>query len=189
MSVENANMTTISFTDKHLDVIRAALHTYYRLKSMQVGIALDEVYSYKIDYDGKEVIEDLIRQFLDCPLDKNAFYSFNSPEIGDGRIAGEIEGIIRQYQDVQAAGGYWDNAYIPLKASKEPWPIIQNFQDFESFPLKEHSEAVKKLKDASKYKEMWDLIESVISLPKCEKAEVLDSGGELSVICHKPKKN
>ena len=40
---------TVKLTDKHLAVINTALEVYYRLKSGQINIALDEAFSYSID--------------------------------------------------------------------------------------------------------------------------------------------
>ena len=184
------NLTNVSFTDKHLEVLVSALETFYRLKSGQIGIALDIAYDFKMSYDDKQEVEKQIRTFLDFPLPNNSYYSFSSPEIGDARIAGEIESVIKEYLSVKNNDGYWDEAKSVLKASEEPFPIIQGFQEFNSYPLTlEQSKEVIKFQKEKKYNEMWDYIHSIISLPKCDRSEIMESGGQISVICHKPRKN
>ena len=88
------------------------------------------------------------------------------------------------------------NFHGPLKATDEPLPEIENFLKYKSFNLgelnSEISDKVIKFCDKKKYKEAWELIDT-LKLPKGEKSEIeiIDSfdGKEVFVKVWKPRKD
>ena len=102
--LQEPQMNDVKLSDTHLCVINRALEVYYRMRSGQIGIALDTAYDKCIDYDSRDLIEKMIRKLI---IDDNklsspsASYGFNSNEIGDARIAYEIQCVFRQYLAVK----------------------------------------------------------------------------------------
>ena len=187
-------MTNITFTDKHLRVILTALRTYYRLRSSQVGIAMDEAYPDKnLSWDDCETIEKTVRAIAFKEIQHpHSYYGFNNPELKDGTLAYEIEKTLEEYLSVKRNDGYWGsgcNFNGALKTTDEPLPEIQNFYKFKDYSLtKLQTKKVLKLKAAQKYKEMWEYIDGLgLNLPKCEKTEIVGWAGGVCVRCHKPR--
>lgn len=188
-------MNTVKLSDNHLILISAALETYYRLKSGQVGIALDIAYNNSLSWEDREEIEKKVKS-LSFPELGGSFYSFNSPQIGDARLAYEIQKTFDEFLSVKKNDGYYGsgrNFDGPLKATDEPLPEIENFLKYKGFPLDPKiSDKVIKLCDKKKFEEAWRLIDT-LKLPKGEKREIkiIDSlnGREAFVVVWKPRKD
>ena len=132
------NMNTVKLSDKHLAVISNALEVYYRLKSGQVGIALDTAYDYKLSWEQKEVVEKQIKLMLFPELHSNAAYGFNSDKIGDAKVAYEVKKTFEEFLSVKNNDGCWGtgtNFRGPLKASDEPFPDILDFKKYKDYPF------------------------------------------------------
>ena len=99
-------MPTITCTDKQLDLIETCVEAMFRLT---MGQAKDVIEAYEaiakriVSPDDREDIEKLIRQRIFPELVSKsvggfAAYSFNSPEIGGGRILGEMVKVMQNYR-------------------------------------------------------------------------------------------
>lgn len=184
---------TVKLSDKHLAVINTALEIYYRLKSGQINIALDEAFNYSIDREDVEVIEALIRKTTHKNLPRSAAYGFNSPEIGAARIAYEIKKTFEEVLAVKQNDGYYGstvNFHGPLKASEEPLPEVLDFKPYKDFVLSNReSKKINSFHSAKKYSEMWEYIDSLkINLPKGEKTEIIPSFENVTIRVWKPRK-
>lgn len=184
---------TVKLTDKHLAVINTALEVYYRLKSGQINIALDEAFNYSIDREELDNIEKIIRKNTHKDLPSNAAYGFNSPEIGGARIAYEIKKTIEEYLSVKNNNGFYGstvNFHGPLKASDEPLPVILEHKSYKDYKLnKRQSSKVNKLINQKKFTQMWEYIDSLkLNLPKGESTEVISSFDGVSIRVWKPRK-
>ena len=139
---------TVKLTDKHLAVINTALEVYYRLKSGQINIALDEAFNYSIDREDAQIIELMIRKAAHKDLPPNAAHGFSSEKIGDARIAYEIKKTFEEVLAVKNNDGYYGhtvNFHGPLKASEEPLPEVIDFKNYKDFKLdSKQSKAVNK---------------------------------------------
>lgn len=176
----NPEFSVVHFTDKQLQVIVTALSCYYRLRSGQVGIAMDEAYRDKdIGYDDREIIEKAVRSIAFKEIQHpHSYYGFNSPELKDGTLAFEIEKTLTEYLSVKNNDGYWGsgcNFSGPLPTStKEPLPIIEGFRDYKDFPLS-RAQTKKILPHYHKndYKKMWEAYDKLkLGLPKGEKSQI-----------------
>ena len=99
-------MPTITCTDKQLDLIETCVEAMFRLT---MGQAKDVIEAYEgiskriVTREDAAKIESAIR-FLIFPelVSKSvggfAAYSFNSPEIGGGRILGEMVKVMQNYR-------------------------------------------------------------------------------------------
>ena len=171
-------MNTVKLSDKHLAVISNALEVYYRLKSGQVGIALDTAYDYKLSWEQKEVVEKQIKLMLFPELHSNAAYGFNSDKIGDAKVAYEVKKTFEEFLSVKNNDGCWGtgtNFRGPLKASDEPFPDILDFKKYKDYPLnKTQSKKINKFYEKKEFDLMWDFIDSLkLDLPRGEKTEIL----------------
>ncbi len=173
------DFTKVFLTDKHISVILAALRTYYRLRSGQVGIAMDEAYSDKnISYDDREIIEKVVRTIAFKEIQHpHSYYGFSSPQLKDGSLAFEIEKTLNEYLSVKNNDGYWGsgcNFNGPLKATQEPLPIIEGFADYKDFPLtRAQTKKILPYYHNNDYKKMWEAYDSLkLGLPKGEKYQI-----------------
>ncbi len=167
------------------------------MRSGQIGIALDTAYDKCIDYDNRDLIEKMVRKLI---IDDNklsspsASYGFNSNEIGDARIAYEIQCVFRQYLAVKRNDGYFDYSTVdfrdPLKASDEPLPEIVNFvKHIDHVFTPEQSKKINQLHNKKKYKEAWDYIDSLkLDLPKGEGIELVPGFNGVTMRIHKPRR-
>jgi hypothetical protein len=197
MDTEDPQMNDVKLSDTHLCVINRALEVYYRMRSGQIGIALDTAYDKCIDYDNRDLIEKMVRKLI---IDDNklsspsASYGFNSNEIGDARIAYEIQCVFRQYLAVKRNDGYFDYSTVdfrdPLKASDEPLPEIVNFvKHIDHVFTPEQSKKINQLHNKKKYKEAWDYIDSLkLDLPKGEGIELVPGFNGVTMRIHKPRR-
>ena len=194
---ETENMNDIKLSDTHLCVINRALEVYYRMRSGQIGIALDRAYDKCIDYDSRDLIEKMIRKLIiddDKLSSPSASYGFNSDEIGDARIAYEIQGVFRQYLAVKRNDGFFDYSTVdfrdPLKASEEPLPEIVNFIKYiDHVFTPEQSKKINQLHNKKKYKEAWDYIDNLkLDLPKGEGVELISGFNGVTMRIHKPRR-
>jgi len=195
------NKTKISFTDKHLVLIKTALEIYYRMKSGQISMALDEVYPEKfLSWDEREDIEKFIRNivFPDLHpyydhvhkdeerelrddrkgLTPNAYFGVGNKELGDANLAYEIEKTITQYLSVKNNNRYWKvncSFYDPLKVTDEPLPEIEGFNKWIDFPLTiAQSKKILKYYTKKDYFKMWQEYDKLeLDLPKSEKKEII----------------
>jgi len=201
------NKTKISFTDKQLSLIQSALEILYRLRSGQVGMAMDIVYFDKgLSWDEQQDIERFIRDIVfngekdrsapaNEPTAYSAAFGVGNKEIGEGNLAYEIEKTIRQYLSVKKNNGYWEvncGFYDPLKITDEPLPEIEGFNKWIDFPLTV-AQSKKILRHYTKkdYLKMWQEYDKLeLDLPKCEKREIIPIDAEKKVVirCHKPQK-
>ena len=185
---------TVKLTDKHLAVINTALEVYYRLKSGQINIALDEAFSYSIDREDAEIIELMIRKTAHKNLPPSAAYGFNSPEIVDARIAYEIKKTFEEILAVKNNDGYYGdtvNFHGPLKASDEPLPEVIDFKPYKDFKLNaRQSKVINKYFSTKDYTNMWNYLNSLnLNLPKGEKTEIVPSFEGVTIRVYKPRKN
>ena len=185
---------TVKLTDKHLAVISTALEVYYRLKSGQINIALDEAFSYSIDREELNDIEKIIRKSTHKDLPIGAAYGFNCPEIGDARIAYEIKKTIEEYLSVKNNNGFYGstvNFHGPLKASDEPLPIILEHKNYKDYKLnKRQSAKINKFYAVKDFKKMWEYVDGLkLNLPKGEKTEIVPSFEGVTIRVYKPRKN
>lgn len=190
-------MNTIKLSDAHLKVINRALETYYRMRSGQVGMAVDTAYDHCIAYKHRELIEKTVRALAmdDEHLSSSgASYSFNSPEIGDARVAYEIQCCFRQFLAVKNNDGFFSYETVdfgdPLKASDEPLPEIVDFKKYidHSF-TPEQGQKINQFHNKKQHKEAWDYIDSLkLDLPNGEKVELIPGFETLVMRIHKPRK-
>jgi hypothetical protein len=191
---EKDNINVVNLTDNHLSVINAALEAYYRLKSGQISMALDIAYEYKLTYDQSHAIENIVKVMALPELAKNGCsYGFNSPQIGDGKIAFEIRKTFEEVLAVKRNGGYYGNTvdfHGPLKASDEPLPEVVNFVNYidHKFTDKE-SDIINDYYHLKDFEKMWQYVDSITAkLPKGEKKEIVPSFNGVTLRIYKPRK-
>ena len=190
-------MNTIKLSDAHLRVINRALETYYRMRSGQIGMAIDTAYDHSIEYNHRELIEKMVRVLIldDSDLSSpGASYSYNNDKLGDARIAYEIQCCFRQFLAVKNNDGFFSYETVdfgdPLKASNEPLPEIVDFKKYidHNFTQKQ-SEKINKFHNKKQHKEAWDYIDSLkLDLPKGERAELISGFNGVTMRIHKPRK-
>jgi len=177
-----------------LRVISNALEVYFRLKTGQVDIALDYAYGYKLNHEQGDAIAAIIKSIALPELtNRGSSYGFNAPEIGDGRIAYEIQKTFDEVLSVKENDGYYGhtvNFHGPLKASDEPLPEVVDFKNYKDFNLNEkQSKKVNKFYAAKDYDGMWDYVDSLkLDLPKGEKVEIIPSFAGVVIRVTKPRK-
>lgn len=187
-------MNTVKLSDKHLEVIRDALETYFRMKLGQVATALDIVYDYKLDYDKSYSIESIVKAMVLPEIaSRGTSYSFNSPQIGDGTIAYEITKTIDEYLSVKKNDGYYGHTVDfsgPLKASEEPLPEILDHKNYKDFEMdKKQSAKANKLYSSKNFDKLWEYVNEVFpKLPKGQKVEIIPSFKCVTVRVTKPRK-
>jgi hypothetical protein len=188
------DINLVKLTDAHLSVINAALETYYRLKSGQIDMALDIAYNYKIKHEQSSAISTIIRSFALPELSvRGSSYGYNSPELGDAKIAYEIKKTFEEVLAVKRNGGYYGNTvdfHGPLKASDEPLPEVVNFVNYidHKFTDKE-SDIINDYYHLKDFEKMWEYADSITSkLPKGEKREIIPSFSGVIMRIHKPRK-
>ncbi len=187
-------MNTVKLSDKHLEVIRDALETYFRMKTGQVSIALDTVYDYKFNHEQGQAIESLVKAIILPEIaSRGTSYSFNSPQIGDGTIAYEITKTIDEYLSVKRNDGYYGHTVDfsgPLKASEEPLPEILDHKNYKDFEMdKKQSTKANKLYSSKNFDKLWEYIYEVFpKLPKGQKIEIVPSFKNTIVRVTKPRK-
>jgi hypothetical protein len=188
------DVNLVKLTDAHLSVINAALETYYRLKSGQIDMALDIAYDYKIKHEQSSAISTIIRSFALPELSvRGSSYGYNSPELGDAKIAYEIQKTFQEVLAVKRNGGYYGNTvdfHGPLKSSDEPLPEVVGFVNYidHKFTDKE-SDIINDCYHLKEFEEMWEYVDSITAkLPKGEKREIIPSFAGVTMRIHKPKK-
>ena len=187
-------MNTVNLTDNHFKVICKALEIYYRLKSGQINMALNEAFDYKIDISDLDLIESLIRQNTHKNLSAGAAYGFNNKEMGGARIAYEIKKTFEEVLAVKHNDGYYGNTVDfngPLKASEEPFPEVVSFVKYKDFKLNSRQSKVISRHILNKdYERMWKYFGSLkLEIPKGEKTEILLQDKNAVVRVWKPRKN
>jgi hypothetical protein len=195
--IEKPQMNDVKLSDIHLCVINRALEVYYRMRSGQIGIALDRAYDKCIDHDSCDLIEKMVRKLVieDEKLSSpSASYGFNSDEIGDARIAYEIQCVFRQYLAVKRNDGFFDYSTVdfrdPLKASDEPLPEVVNFIKYiDHVFTPEQSKKINQLHKKKMYKEAWNYIDDLkLDLPKGEGVELISGFNGVTMRIHKPRR-
>lgn len=187
-------MNTVKLTDNHLRVISNALEVYFRLKTGQIDIALDYAYDFKIDRQQVDAISALIKSIVMPEVASRGYsYGFNSPEIGNARIAYEIHKTFDEVLSVKENDGYYGytvNFHGPLKASDEPLPEVVDFKNYKDFHLdKKQSKKVNKFFATKDFNAMWEYLDSLkLDLPKGERVEVIPSFEGVTVRVIKPRK-
>jgi hypothetical protein len=187
-------MNTVKLTDNHLRVINTALETYFRLKTGQVDIALDYAYGFKLNHDQADAIAAIIKSIALPEIStRGSSYSFNSPEIGDGKIAYEIKKTFEEVLAVKNNDGYYGytvDFHGPLKASDEPLPEVVGFKNYIDYHLdKKQSKKVNKFFATKDFDGMWDYVDSLkLNLPKGEKTEIIPSFECVTIRVTKPRK-
>ena len=187
-------MNTVKLSDKHLQVIRDALETYFRMKTGQVSIALDTVYDYKLNHEQSQAIESIVKAMVLPEIaSRGTSYSFNSPQIGEGKIAYEITKVIDEYLSVKKNDGYYGHTVDfsgPLKASEEPLPEILEHKNYKDFVFdKKQSAKANKLYSSKNFDKLWEYVYSTFTnLPKGEKIEIIPSFENVTVRVYKPRK-
>lgn len=192
--MNNITYNTVKLTDNHINVIALALEVYYRLNSGQIGIALDTTYSYKLDRETVDLVEDMIKRKIFPELNhRGSAYGFNSPQIGNARIAYEIRKVLEEYIAVKKNDGYYGytvNFDGPLKASDEPFPFVVEHKNYKDFNVPEaESDFILKCIADKDYEQMWDHIDNLdLNIPKGEKTEVIPAGHFVIIRVTKPRK-
>jgi hypothetical protein len=179
---------TITFDERHLPVINRALECYMRLRSGQIDMALDEVYSDKQSkmlkdkdyhhYDDNKDIEKLIRSVYFKDLDSpNAAWGVGQYGHG-GEEAYMISKTLRQYMAYERNDGYsgtgrdFDTTWGSY--SDVPNPVVHGFSTRKFFRVPNNIRT--KMYDLfcdKKYKECYDLIDKKWkTLPKGDKYEL-----------------
>ena len=187
-------MNTVKLSDKHLEVIRDALEIYFRMKTGQVSIALDTVYDYKLNHEQSQAIESIVKAMVLPEIaSRGTSYSFNSPQIGEGKIAYEITKVIDEYLSVKRNDGYYGHTVDfsgPLKASEEPLPEILDHKNYKDFVFdKKQSAKANKLYSSKNFDKLWEYVYSTFTnLPKGEKIEIIPSFENVTVRVYKPRK-
>lgn len=190
-------MNTIKLSDAHLRVINRALETYYRMRSGQVGMAIDTAYDHCIEYNHRELIEKMVRVLIMDDSDLStpgASYSYNNNKLGDARIAYEIQCCFRQFLAVKNNDGFFSYETVdfgdPLKASDEPLPEIVDFKKYIDHNFTpEQSEKINKFHSKKQYKEAWDYVDSLmLNFPSGEKTELIPGLNGVVMRVHKPRK-
>ena len=187
-------MTTINFTDEHLNVLRQALDLLYRIKAGQLAIAISDVFPEKnIGYDERLELERVFNSVVHPELTAGSAYGCTSKEIGDAKIAYEIYQTIRQYQSVTNNGGYFGagrDSDDPLKVSGEPLPEIENFNKFIDVEIPK--KLIPKLEKAGQGDDvfkMWEIINEGMILPRSEERRIIYQGDTfVAVRCFKPRR-
>jgi hypothetical protein len=187
-------MNTVKLTDNHLRVINTALETYFRLKTGQVDIALDYAYGFKLNHDQADAIAAIIKSIALPEIStRGSSYSFNSPEIGDGKIAYEIKKTFEEVLAVKNNDGYYGytvDFHGPLKASDEPLPEVVGFKNYIDYHLdKKQSKKVNKFFATKDFDGMWNYIDFLkLNLPSGERTEVIPSFECVTIRVTKPRK-
>jgi hypothetical protein len=157
-------------------------------------MALDIAYEYKLTYDQSHAIEKIVKVMALPELAKKGCnYGYNSPELGDGKIAFEIRKTFEEVLAVKRNGGYYGDTvdfHGPLKASDEPLPEVVNFVNYidHKFTDKE-SDIINDCYHLKEFEEMWEYVDSITAkLPKGEKREIIPSFAGVTMRIHKPKK-
>jgi hypothetical protein len=179
---------TITFDERHLPVINRALECYMRLRSGQIGMAMDEVYSDKQSkmlkdknyhhYDDNKDIEKLIRSVYFKDLDSpNAAWGIGQYGHG-GEEAYMISKTLRQYMAYERNDGYsgsgrdFDTCWGSY--SDVPNPVVEGFSTRKFFRVPNNIRT--KMYDLfcdKKYQECYDLIDKKWkTLPKGDKYEL-----------------
>ncbi|MGA1046870.1 MAG: hypothetical protein ACO3UU_02585 [Minisyncoccia bacterium] len=188
------DINLVKLTDTHLSIINTALEAYYRLKSGQVSMALDIAYEYKLTYDQSHAIESIVKVMALPELAKKGCnYGFNSPEIGDGKIAFEIRKTFEEVLAVKRNGGYYGDTvdfHGPLKSSDEPLPEVVNFVNYIDHKFTDkQSDIINDYYHLKDFEKMWEYADSITAkLPKGEKREIIPSFNGVVMRIHKPRK-
>jgi hypothetical protein len=188
------DVNLVKLTDAHLSVINAALEAYYRLKSGQISMALDIAYEYKLTYDQSHAIESIVKVMALPELAKNGCsYGFNSPQIGDGKIAFEIRKTFEEVLAVKRNGGYYGSTVDfdgPLKITEEPLPEVINFVNYIDHKFTDkQSDIINDYYHLKDFEKMWQYVDSITSkLPKGEKKEIVPSFNGVTLRIYKPRK-
>ena len=176
----NPEFNVIHLTDRQLQVIVTGLEVFYRLRSGQVGIAMDLAYRDKgLSYNETEAIENLVKSMAFKEIKHpNSYYGFSSPELKDGTLAYEIEKTLTEYLSVKNNDGYWGsgcNFNGPVRTTQEPLPIIEGFRDYKDFPLtRAQTKKVLPHYHNNDCKKMWEAYDKLkLGLPKGEKYQIL----------------
>jgi hypothetical protein len=179
---------TITFDERHLPVINRALECYMRLRSGQIDMALDEVYSdkqskmlkdknYNHSVDNK-VIEGVIRSVYFKDLKSpNAAWGVGQYGHG-GEEAYMISKTLRQYMAYERNDGYsgtgrdFDTTWGTY--SDIPNPVVQGFSTRKFFKApKSLQKKLYLLVYNGAYKEAFDLIDKKFkTLPRGDKYEI-----------------
>jgi len=195
---------TITFDERHLPVINRALECYMRLRSGQIGMAMDEVYSDKQSkmlkdenyshYNDNKDIEKLIRSVYFKDLDSpNAAWGIGQYGHG-GEEAYMISKTLRQYMAYERNDGYsgtgrdFDTTWGSY--SDVPNPVVEGFSTRKFFKAPKNIQ--KKLEDlieVGDFKGAFDLIDKKFkTLPRGDKYEISFSGNDWGVFVTAPRK-
>lgn len=190
------DINLVKLTDNHLSVINAALETYYRLKAGQIDMALDIAYNYKIKREQSEAISTIIRSFALPELatsNLGSSYGFNSPQIGDAKIAYEIRKTFEEVLAVKRNDGYYGSTVDfdgPLKITEEPLPKVVNFVNYIDHKFTDkQSDIINDYYHLKDFEKMWQYVDSITSkLPKGDKREIVPSFNGVTLRIYKPRK-
>ena len=101
MKQTKQNRVSIEFDEAHLGVLTAALETYSRLQSGQIGMALDEVYSDRcLTWEEKNYLERVIR-YIAFPAIPKVEYD------GHGEFYDQYDNEYDEYGSLKVEGPAW----------------------------------------------------------------------------------
>jgi hypothetical protein len=198
---ETSQKVQIEFDEEHLHTLVQALETYSRLRSGQIGIALDNVYwDRDLDWNDKKDLETKVRNVVfkneELSENTNMSYGVGCPEMKDGTDAFIIRKVIDQYLHYKRNDGYrrvmdvsGDGAYgFGYKGT--PPPKILNFDTSKIFPLpKRYWNALDSFYEKKDFMAMWDIYDKVFKkkpLPKGKLSQIKKVDDKWVVIVKEP---
>jgi hypothetical protein len=191
----------IEFDEEHLYTLVHALEAYSRLRSGQIGMALDAVYWDKdLDWNDKKDLETTVRSIVFkheiISESSNMSYGVGCSEMKDGTDAFIIRKVIDQYLHYKRNDGYrkimdvsGDGAYGSGYKGTPP-PKIVNFDPSKTFPVpKKYWNALDFLFEKKDYSAMWEYIDKAFKkkkLPKGNSSEIKKVDNNWVVIVKEP---
>lgn len=196
---------TITFSEHHVPVILAALEAYERFKINQPKTALEQIFPrecWDLGWDGmKELCEPLHKAFFPN-YTPNGGPSIRSEEVGDARIAYEIQKAIQQYIALKKSGGWFGSGYDfdgnLLNPSGLPPPKIEGLEEMQymKFLIPQQRQAYDFYMQDD-FQGLWSHVKEFMpDLPRGDKMEIVEGiedhafcgSPTLYVRVHKPRK-
>lgn len=185
-------MNNVKLSDKHLNVIAKALEVYYRMRSGQIGIALDVAYNYSLSWEEKDALETIVKLIaFKGELKDGRSYGIGHSKIGDASVAYDIRKTFEEFLAVTNNDGYYEHTSEfdgPLRTSNEPVPEVVGFVRYKDFHLsKELSIEANRLHKEKKFNELWQYIDS-LEIPKGSKSECIQSLENVTIRVWRPNR-
>lgn len=192
----------LELDEQHLYTLVYALEVYSRLKTGQIGMAIDTAFQDKlIGWDDKQMIETVVRNVVfkgeELVRNPNMSYGIHQKEVGDAKQAFIIRKVIDQYFHYKRNDGYrivcdvsGDGA--PYIQTDIPIPKIVGFEPKKTFKIPKRAyDILNKAFDKKDWKTMWAAVDLVFKknpLPKGSSSEIKKIDNEWVVIVNEPYK-